>query len=112
MSAGLVGIGPLRIDPLNSDVQRQTARPILDVSKQYPARRGTAGGAIRVHWIEERRLELVATDELARQRDEDEREIAGSEASRWCSSRLTTHLFACKNDLARSRSPSASLKMK
>ena len=65
-----------------------------------------------MHWIEERRLELVATDELARQRDEDEREIAGSEASRWCSSRLTTHFFACKNNLARSRSPSASLKMK
>jgi hypothetical protein len=34
-----------------------------------------------VHRIEERRLELDATDELARQRDEDEREIAGSEAS-------------------------------
>src|SRR5439155_6615721 len=34
---------------------------------------------IRGHWIERRGLELDATDELACERDEDQREIAGSE---------------------------------
>jgi hypothetical protein len=44
-----------------------------------PAHCGTGGGRIRGNWIEERRLELDATDELACERDEDQREIAGSE---------------------------------
>jgi len=34
---------------------------------------------MRGHWIEERGLELGATDELACESDEDQREIAGSE---------------------------------
>ena len=79
MSAGLVGIGPLRIDPLHSNVQRHAAHPILDVSKQHPAHRGTGGSGIRGHWIERRGFEFDATDELACDRDEDQREIAGSE---------------------------------
>src|SRR5438477_5288773 len=79
VSAGLVAVGPPRIDPLHSDVQRHAARPILDISKQHPAHRGSGGGGIRGHWIERRGLELEATDELACERDEDQREIAGSE---------------------------------
>ena len=75
---GVSRVGRLRIDPLHSDVQRHGARPILDVSKQHAARRGTGGDGIRAHWIEERGLELDATDELACEHDEDRREIAGS----------------------------------
>jgi len=53
---------------------------MLDVAKQHPAQRWTGSGGIRGHWIEERGFDLAATDELACERDEDQREIAGSES--------------------------------
>ena len=62
---------------------------------------------IREYWIEKRGLELDATDELAGDRDEDQREIARSEGVAMVLLAVAHPLFARKNNLARSRSPSA-----
>ena len=59
------------------------------------------------YWIEKRGLELHATDELAGDRDEDQREIARSEGVAMVILAVDHPLFARKNNLARSGSPSA-----
>src|ERR1017187_6750145 len=75
-----VWVGPLRVDSLHSDVQRHAARPILDVIKQHPAHRWTGSDGIQGHWIEECSCDHGAAHELACERDEDQRKIAGSES--------------------------------
>ena len=57
-------------------------------------------------------LELDATDELACERDQDQREIAGSEGVAMVPLAVDHPPLRVQNDLARSRSPSARLKMK
>ena len=78
MSPALVGL-----DPFGSILFTATSNgtPLVQSSTSPSNTTLTAGPevATRGHWIERRCLELDATDELACNRDEDQREIAGSE---------------------------------
>ena len=78
MSPALVGL-----DPFGSILVTATSNgtPLVQSSTSPSNTTLTAGPevATRGHWIERRCLELDATDELACNRDEDQREIAGSE---------------------------------
>ena len=72
------------MDPFGSILLTATSNgtPLVQSSTSPSNTPLTAGPEVagsEGHWIERRGLELDATDELACDRDEDQREIAGSE---------------------------------